>query len=576
MTRKRHRTAGDEIGAIRKSWRGKIRIALVYPNRYAVGMSNLGFQMVYDLFNRCDSVVCERAFLPDQADQPVKTIETRRAVDEFDIIAFSISFENDYPHLLSILLKEGIPPSSASRGDHHPLLVAGGVACMINPEPIAAFFDCFFIGEAEAIVPGFIQSLKDFGPDFRSDRSAFLKLIARNVPGTYVPAFYETRYHTDGTIQSFDPIENVPDKIQHVRIRNLSDLNTCSKVLAPGHTFGETFLIETGRGCPHGCRFCCAGYIYRPPRFRPASAIEPLIDTIPDSIHKIGLVSAAVSDMPDIESLCQTIGSKNFKISFSSLRADSITSDLVPTLKQCGMKTATIAPDAGSQRMRNVINKGISEQDVLNAAEVIVKSGIPNLKLYFMIGLPTETDADVDAIIELCLKVKETFLNQSRKKGRIGTITVSLNPFVPKPLTPFQWAPMNPVSVLKKKTEKVLSHLKKIPNVRMNSGSPRQAYVQTLLSRGDRRVAEMLLNIAKHSHSPYRLMTSSDSNTDFYVYRDKSVDMDEILPWDFIDHGIRKSFLKNEYLRAMEAKTTQPCPMIPDCDICGACSKDKR
>jgi radical SAM family uncharacterized protein len=574
MVRKTRKAARQsiesEIGTIRKQWHGKISVVLVYPNRYHVGMSNLGFQTVYRLLNSFDHVVCERAFLPENSASETPrptTVESDRPIADADIIAFSISFENDYPYLLDILDRAGIPLKSGDRSDRHPLVIAGGVACFLNPEPLAAFIDCFLIGEAEEILPRFFQI---FEP--RTPKKSVLKNLARKVPGIYIPAFYRPRYHDDGTLAAFEPIEDVPPEIQRVYLKDISQTSTCSTVITPHTTFERSFLIEVGRGCPHGCRFCSAGFIYRPPRFRPISQLAQTITRGARLTDRIGLVGAAVSDLPEIEKLCGQFHDKGIRISFSSLRADKLTPGLLAALKQSKVKTATIAPEVGTDRLRRVINKGLTEKDILTAASTLVENGIPNLKLYFMMGLPTETVSDVDAIIQLVKKIKHQFLTSSRVRKRIGHITVSLNSFVPKPFTPFQWSAMDEVGVLKTKIKKIKNELKKVPNLRINSDVPRWAYIQALFSRGDRKVADILsLAHANRGNWAQTLKTVS-VNPDFYVYRERSTD--ERFPWDFIDHGIKKSFLQREYQRAMQGLTTPAC-QVDTCRICGVCKEDK-
>ncbi|MEJ2284703.1 MAG: TIGR03960 family B12-binding radical SAM protein [Desulfobacterales bacterium] len=570
MARKKRQTArrliDAEIGTIRKSWRQKISIALVYPNRYPVGMSSLGYQTLYDLLNRMDHVVCERAFLPDsrrgESAQPL-TVESGKPIASADIIAFSISFENDYPHLLTILDQAGIPLRSADRSAGHPLVIAGGVACFLNPEPIAPFIDCFLLGEAEGILPRFFQV---FEPG--RDKKELLKELACQVPGAYVPALYQVRYQADGTLAEFEPLAGVPPKVGRVYLQDLNQNSTCSAVVTPHTTFDSSFLIEVGRGCPHGCRFCSAGFIYRPPRFRPIAGLKQAMQQGARLTDRIGLVGAAVSDLPELEKLCRDFSHQNIRISFSSLRADRLTPELLATLKKSNVKTATIAPEVGSERMRRVINKGITETDVLAAATKLVEHGIPNLKLYFMVGLPGEADEDIDAIIQLVKQIKHRFLASSRTRKHIGTITVSLNSFVPKPATPFQWAPMDEVGALKGKIKKIKNALRKIANVKINSDVPRWAYLQAMFSRGDRRIADLLLMAhANNGNWPQTLKTSS-LNSDFYVLRER--DPDELLPWDFIDHGIKKSYLRREYKRAQQALTTPGC-QVESCRMCGVC-----
>ena len=562
------RYAESEIGTIKKDCRECIRIALVYPNKYHVGMSSLGFQTVYHLLNNIEAVACERSFLPDEIGSPgdrITTIESGRPISDFDIIAFSISFENDYPNLLTILEKADIPLHSSDRGTPHPLVIAGGVACFLNPEPILSFIDCFLIGEAEWMLPQFIGCF-----DVNKSRKSLLKNIVHKVPGTYVPAFYEQTYNKDGTIRSFGPLLDVPENIRRTYLKDLSQVSTCSSIITPHTTFDNTFLIETGRGCPHGCRFCSAGYVYRPPRFRPFQAIAKCLDQGVLLTDKIGLVGAAVSDFPGIKELCDYVSSKDIRISFSSLRADSLCPELIALLRLSKVKTATIAPDAGSERMRKVINKGITEEEILNAVEVLVAGSIPNLKLYFMIGLPTETMDDVEAVIELCKKIKYQFLESSRIKKRIGEITVNVNSFVPKPFTPFQWVAMDDERTLKKKIKMIKDGLKRVANVRVHADIPRWAYIQAMFSRGDRRVSEILTLANKNRGNWAQTLKETLINPDFYVLRERS--LDELLPWDFIDHGVTKSFLKNEYKRALDGKETPPCPM-KSCNVCGVCKK---
>lgn len=559
----------SETGVIRKNWRDKIRIVLIYPNTYPIGMANLGFQTVYRLFNSYDHVVCERAFLPDeQTSSPpaIRSIESRRGIHEFDIVAFSVSFENDYPNLLKILEIGGLPLFSADRGEPFPLVLAGGVACFLNPEPVSAFIDGFIIGEAEAALPAFFDY---YDPGL--DRRACLSSLAQNAPGVYVPELYAVDYGSDGTISAFEPVADVPSGIRRVYVEDLSGVSTCSAIVTPDTTFGNSHLVEIGRGCIHGCRFCGAGFIYRPPRFRPISQLEKDIEAGAGVTENVGLVGAAVSDLPDIARLCDNIDANRVRLSFSSFRANALDDALISHLKKNGVKTATIAPDAGSQRMRNIINKKISEEEILDAAERLIFEGIPNLKLYFMIGLPWEEKQDVEDIVSLCKKIKHRFLKSSRARKKIGDITVSLNSFVPKPHTPFQWVAMDEQKQLKYKIKEIKNNLKKVANVKVYSDVPRWAYIQALLSRGDRRVGRILSLLMKNKGNWPQTLKESPVNPDFYVLRERS--FDERFPWDMIDHGVRKSYLIEEYNRAKEARTTPSC-RLEKCSICGACEKN--
>ncbi len=556
----------SEIGAVRKQWKEHIRVALVYPNIYKIGMSNLGFQTVYDILNRFDNILCERAFLPDNITGPILTKESARRLSEFDIIAFSVSFESDFVNILSILKRAGLPIKARERGTPYPLVLAGGVACFINPETICEFIDCFVIGEAEAVLPNFFDY---FETD--ADKEETLLKIAKQVTGIYVPAFYETSYKKDGTLNSFYPTADVPEKIRYVYLKDISTEQTCSKIVCDNTTFDRSFLIEVSRGCPHGCRFCSAGFVYRPPRFRSIALLEKCLDKGISITDRIGLVGAAISDLPEIARLCSIAQIKGAQISFSSVRADALSDELVTALKKSGTKTATIAPDGGSQRIRDVINKGLTEDQILSAVEKIVEAGIPNIKLYFMIGLPTETMEDVESTVVLCKKIKRRFLDSSRQKKRIGHITVSINPFVPKPFTPFQWVGMDDILSLKKKISHIKNGLKKVANVRIDAASPNKSYIQALISRGDRKIAELLSLADSNNGNWGKTLKSSTINAEFYVYRKKS--LDELLPWDFIDHGIKKSYLKKEYQKALLQKTSAPCPMN-SCKKCGVCIQE--
>jgi radical SAM family uncharacterized protein len=553
---------------VRKVWGNRISVCLVYPNSYQLGMSNLGFQTVYAQLNRIDHVVCERAFLTEDhhGSKGNVSIESGRAFRDFDIIAFSVSFENDFPNILNILRSCGIPWLSDHRSDNHPLIVGGGVACFSNPEPIAPFFDLFFLGESEGMLDDFFKLY-----DPAENRHECIVKIARNVSGIYVPSFYKVSYHDNGTLSAFEPIEDVPKTIPKIRIKDLSDFSTTSTLLTDDTTFGETFLIEVSRGCAHGCRFCSAGFIYRPPRFRPLSLLAENIATGACITNQIGLMGAAVSDHPDIEKLCALAHEKNLQLSFSSLRADSLSGELVQVLKKSRIKTATIAPDAGSERMLNVINKGITADQIYSAVETLVAAGIPNLKLYFMVGLPTETTEDVKAIVTMCKKIKHGFLKFSRPQKRIGEITVSLNSFVPKPVTPFQWAAMDDILTLKKKIKMVKDGLRKVPNVRVHADMPRWAFLQGLFSRADRKVSMLIAQAVENEGNWPKTFKESALNPDFYTLRKRFED--EIFPWDFIDHGIDKSFLLKEYHQALNEKTSPPCPIKESCTICGACKK---
>ncbi len=580
--RKKNRTKAEtgidllynERGTIIKKQRKLIKVALVYPNTYEAAMSSLGFQTVYGLINDFDHLVCERVFLPDKkAEQDkIKSCETGMPLASFDIIAFSVSFENDYLNFVSILKKSGIPLRASERyktdlsernkARPFPLVIAGGVACFLNPEPLASFVDIFLLGEGEFLIKDFFSLY-----DPLIDRELLKHTIATKVKGAYVPSFYQPCYTVDGKLAGIKKnYDDIPDKIQVRSISDLSKVITTSVIVTPKTVFKNIFLIETGRGCPHGCRFCSAGFIYRPPRFYPEENIIKAMDMAGKLTDKIGLVSAAVSDHPGINRICSAGIKKGFKISFSSLRVDALTDDLIESLVNSGVKTATIAPEAGSDKMRKIINKKIKEGDILAAAERLVTAGIMNLKLYFMIGLPFEEDDDAEAIVVLTEKIMEQFLNASRKKKKIGTITLSINPFIPKPSTPFQWFPMATAHTLKRRINIIKQGLKKLSNIRLKLESQKTARINALLSRGDRRMADILENACASGWTDAIRKAGDYCKSQLYDKRS----FHDALAWDILDTGIKKEFFFQEALCAESQKISPDCPMI-QCSKCNRC-----
>ncbi len=537
-----------EHGAIIKKGKGLIKAALVYPNTYEAGMSSLGFQTVYKLANQIDTVSCERVFWPGRRPEgkTVKSIESGLRLNQFDIIFFSVSFENDFVHLVQLLGEAGIPLRSPDRNHTHPLVVAGGVACFLNPEPIAPFIDIFLMGEAECLLPPFFDLFSPLG-----DKSALLASLEENLAGAYVPMIHPGK---------------VTDKICVQYLHDLENITTQSVITASDTAFKDTFLIETLKGCPHGCRFCSAGFIYRPPRIYPEKNIYSAIDGAAKKTKRLGLVSSAVADHPHIAQICDHALDKEMRISFSSLRADRLTDQFIHVLSNSQVKTATIAPEAGSQRMRNVINKKISEEHILSAAKKLVDAGIFNIRLYFMIGLPFETNDDVQAIVDLTQKIKAVFLESSKKKRKIGTLTLSINPFIPKPATPFQWAAMNTLPILKAKVKIIRKGLKKTANVNVNIESLKKAKINALLSLGDQNMAQVIED-ALNSGWTTAIRKHADYCNDL-IYTQK--ELDAPLPWDFLNNRISKDFLAKEYQKAGQAKKSAACPMI-DCRRCNVC-----
>jgi radical SAM superfamily enzyme YgiQ (UPF0313 family) len=565
----------DERGAVVKAWGGRIPIALAYPNRYGVAMSNLGFQTVYRLFNRLDRVVCERFFLPEPEEiQAVAagpgplSLESQRPLRDFRIVAFSVAFENDLPHLVHLLRLGTLSPVASRRHRNEPLVVAGGVAAFLNPEPIAPFVDLVLLGEAEPVLEAFISAWEEADADGLS-REEVLAFISTRVPGAYAPSLYRPEYHADGTLAAFVPLLSSHPAMVTAQSASLDREEPAQTLVFTRHTeFAETTLIEVGRGCGRGCRFCAAGFVYRPVRFqRPQRIVASVLKTqVPRG--KVGLVSAAVSDHPEIEAMCLELRRAGAALTLSSLRADSLTPALLGTLRESGLRTVALAPEAGSDRLRRVINKNLTEAQILDAVTAVADSGIANVRLYFMIGLPTETDEDIAAIIQLVKGIKHRQLVIGRGRGRLGTITVSVNSFVPKPSTPFQWVPLCHLDLLKQRIKKIKRGLGSVANVRVHADVPRWAYIQALLSRGDRRLAPLLTAVVENGGNWAQAMRRVNVNPDFYVYRERG--KDELFPWDFIDRGVSRDYLWEEWENALAGKVTPACDP-ENCRVCGAC-----
>jgi radical SAM superfamily enzyme YgiQ (UPF0313 family) len=562
----------QEQGAVVREWGARFPIALIYPQIYPVAMGNLGFQAIYHLLNAQPGLVCERAFLPtpDELDEhrrtrtPILTLESRRPLTDFAAVAFSISFEADYPYVLQLLARAGIPLKSADRGSGDPLVLAGGVATFLNPEPLSPFVDAFFLGEGEAGAVPFFEFLAAGATT--ADRADLLQDLARTVPGAYVPAGYIPRYHPDGTLADFEAVPGFPARVTAPHLPELAPYPTHSHLLAPQSEWGEMFLVETGRGCSRGCRFCAAGFVYRPPRERDLSELWSQAAPGVMAQRKIGLVGAAVSDHPAIKDLCRKILAAGGNIGISSLRADSADAELFSLLAQGGVRSVALAPEAGSDRLRRVLNKGLTRDDLAKAAVDLSKAGIPQLRLYFMVGLPTETADDVADIPRLVKFLEHAVIKASRGKKHLGLITLSLSSFVPKPFTPFQWVPFLEVAELKKRLKLVSREFHGVKAVRVHTDLPKWAYVQALLARGDRRVGDILL--AAHARGWTQAFRESPINPDFFTLRERRAD--ELFSWDFIDHGLKKEYLWEEYQRALEGKETPPCrPQV--CSRCGVC-----
>jgi radical SAM superfamily enzyme YgiQ (UPF0313 family) len=550
-----------EVGYVRKPHEGKLRIALSFPNTYFVGMSNLGFQTIYRLFNDQPDIVCERVFLPPKQELKallesgarVVTLESQTPVSEFDILAFSVSFEWDYTNVLTLLRLAGLPLRAADRSVKHPLVLIGGAVTFVNPEPLALFADVIAAGEGEALVPTLLEAVHD-----SSCRAELLRHLAQK-RGFYIPSFYDVEYASDGSIAGYNPRPDTgaPAVVKKAAVKTTEALDPPSTtIFTPDTEFGSRFLVEVVRGCANLCRFCWAGYNYLPVRAFPTDRILELAQRARAHSSRAGLVSIALCDHPDIEHLLRSLKDMGYSISPASLRLDDLTPTIVSLLKSSGERTLTIAPETGSDRLRRVINKTVTNDEILAGADLIFSSGIENLKLYYMIGLPSETDEDLVAIRDLTLRIRDVMVRHGKPRGRLGRIVASVNPLVPKPGTTYQWTPMEQSDVVERKMQRLRSLVSGIDNVYFNIKSERHSYYQALLSLGDRRVAPAIEAAERNGGQWRRAVQETGVDGDFYIFRDRSGDA--MLPWDIIDGGMKTAFFKAELEKSARAEWTLP------------------
>ena len=549
------RLLARETGAVRKPHHGRLRIALAFPNVYRVGMSSLGFQLVYGALNAIPDVVCERVFLPDpqriadlqRSGTPLFTLESQTAVRDFDVLGFSVAFELDYIHVPRILGLSGLPPLAAERDESHPLVIAGGPAVTFNPEPLADFTDAFLIGEAEDALPEIVDAIRS-GAD--RSRDQLLRGLA-GVKGVYVPRFYTPRYRGDGLIERVDVAAGVPQKVSRRVTEDLDSHNASSLIITPDTEFADMTLTEAIRGCGRKCRFCAAGYINLPPRPRRVA--------VPDGARRIGLVGSAVFDHPDARSICEALVERGRLFSVSAIRLESLTRELAGLMRQGGQETITLAPEAGTQRLRNIINKPTTDDEIFRAVTAAYTAGFRRMKLYFMVGLPTETEEDAAGIIDLVARIADRYPSLS--------LQLSVSCYVPKPWTPFQWLPMAPERDLSARLALLRRMVARMRRVSLSAESPRMSVVQAWLARGDRRVSAVLLQTVEHG-SYARSIAEAGLDPSFYAHRQRG--REDTLPWDHIDLGVRKDFLWREYQKSLEEKPTSPCD-TPTCKQCGVC-----
>jgi radical SAM superfamily enzyme YgiQ (UPF0313 family) len=555
-------TLSKEIGYVTKPHGNRLRVALAFPNTYWVGMSNLGFQTVYRLLNAQDDVVCERVFLPPKQElaelvasrAPLLTLESQSPVGEFDVFAFSVSFEWDYVNVLTMLRLAGIPIHASERTERHPLIVIGGAVTFVNPEPLAPFAELVAAGEGEVLVMALDRAFRE-----SSDRRELLRALSRE-RGFYIPSFYEPHYASDGTLAGYAATSDASDAPVPVRKAALKTTDAvdppATSIFTPDTEFGSRFLVEVVRGCANLCRFCWAGYNYLPVRAFPADRILQLAEDARPYANRAGLVSIALCDHPEIERILARLHEMGYGISPASLRLDDLTEQIVRVLHASGEKTITIAPETGSDRLRRVINKTVTNDEILDRADLIFANGIENLKLYYMLGLPTETDDDLVAIRDLTLELRKRMMKYAKPRGSVGRIIGSVNPLIPKPGTAYQWLPMESDAIVDRKIKRLRALTSGIDNVYFNIKSERHSYYQALLSLGDRRVAPVIEAAQRNGQNWRAAVVEAGIDADFYIFRDRS--KDAALPWDIIDGGMKSSFFRAEYEKGLREEWTLP------------------
>lgn len=556
-----------------KHFRKPNRFALVYPGTYQLGMSSLGVQVIHATLNSRPDTACERVFIPEpqyvnkliKRKTPLFSLETQTALHTFDIVGFSVSFESDYVNIPRALELGNIPPLVQERSDWDPLVIAGGINISYNPEPLVDFIDVFVVGEAELIV----HQLMDEFHEWKISNAPKVELLQSlgGKPGFYVPSFYNVAYHTDGKVKQVSPKQGFPQKIRSAAVPDLNSVETCTQIHTPNTEFSNAHLIEIVRGCGRQCRFCVADYARRWPRHRSVQNTLALAEKARGITDRIGLVGASISDHPQINEIATGLVDRGFRISCASLRAETVEAPLLDALADSEQGTITIAPEVATEELQKVVNKAIPRERLYYVFEEALKRDILNLRLYFLIGVPQETPADVTAIAEMAKEMRTMLLPHAKRTGKIGRISFTISPMVPKPHTPFQWVAMEPPKTIAKKLDYLKREINSLGSIKVSSASARMAHQEAVFARGDRRLGKVILELSRGT-SWNNAFRKHGLAPDFFALRQRQ--FNEINPWDHLDLNVKPQFLQLEFNKHEKGFMTSECDTTV-CKKCGAC-----